>query len=157
MNDPTDLDHTLKNLRELMHQYHELALEYLDHHDAKEQRHHLHELKAKLEHLQYLLDESQDNEEEKKKHFLQHHAETIRHALDHQFHINRHIAAHEFNESSEFYAVQEELREVHKQLWHLYEKLRHEKEMEEHLKHQAQATPGPNPYSTGFRLEPDPE
>src|SRR5690606_3669704 len=96
--------------------------------------HHIHELKAKLDHLKYLTQEKQNNDDANQKNFLAHHAFAIQHALNHHFFMESQLAAVELADAL-YEAQLKELQEIHRELQRLYEQLRTQQEMKEHLPH----------------------
>ncbi len=143
-----DLDEALGELRTLLHEYGDLAKELLNHHNMKEGNHYLHELKARLDHLKYMLDESND-EAERKKHFLREHAEAVQHAINHMHHVRLLDAELHSVEAEEQYALIEELKSAYHKLEELYEKLQRRKELQEYFEHHAHVRPGATFYPLG--------
>lgn len=134
-----DLDKTLEELRQLLHDYSDLAIDLAARHNL-EQLHKIHELKAKADHLKYLLAENQNTEAANNKNFLQHHAAALQHAVNHHFILERHLAL-ALTDATEYEAETRELAEIYKALWRVYQILREQQEMKQHLQPQAQTKP----------------
>jgi septal ring factor EnvC (AmiA/AmiB activator) len=149
MTDQLDLDKTLEELRKLLHEYSDLAIDFAAQHNLTEHAHQIHELKAKLDHLKYLLAEQQNNDEMNNKNFLNHHAMALQHAIGHHFLMEQELAI-AAADAEAFEEEMRELKEVYKELWQMYERLREQQEMKQHLEQQtlANATPYPSPFGS---------
>lgn len=150
MPDQIDLDKTLEELRKLLHEYSDLAINVATQHHLTEHIHQLHELKAKVDRLKYLVAERQNNDETNHKNFLAHHALALRHAVDHHFLMANHLETVE-TDTEIFEEEMRDLAEMYKQLWQLYDRLCLEQEMKQHLEQQVQIakpTAYPSPFGS---------
>lgn len=149
MSENVNLDETLANLRELLNKYNECAKEFLNHNNVKEANHHLHELKAQLAHLKFMLHEDNNEKSEHKKDFLKEHVEAVNHAINHMQHLRLHME-HEAIEAAEHYELIEELKNAYHELKELYDKLHRQKELQEYFEHHAHVRPGATFYPTSL-------
>lgn len=144
-----NIDEGLATLRELLHKYNECAKEFLDHHNAKEANHHLHELKAQLEHLKFMLHEDNNEKDERNKHFLKEHLEAVNHAINHMHHVRLHLE-HEAFEAAEEHELIQDLKKAYHELKELYDKLHRQKELQEYFERHAHVRPGATFYPSSL-------
>lgn len=145
MVDEVNLDDALAQMQKIMHEYNDLAREIKNHHTIQKAHHHLHELQLNLGHLKAMVEEGGVEDEERKKHFLERHCESVRHILNHMFHVREHMELHRF-EAGEQQELLKELHNTYQKLHELYEKICQRKEMEEYYKHHTHVSPYANPF-----------
>lgn len=147
-----NLDEALAQMHGLMDKYSGLGQEIAAHHNIEEAGHHLHELQLSLGHLKAIVEEGDVEDEERKKHFLNHHAESVRHVLSHMSHVRQHLELHRL-EAAAHYKLLHELHNTYRELHELYERMRERKEMVEYYKHHAHVTPYAGPFPLGAQHE----
>ena len=95
-----NLEEMLKELKELLGESNEAVFELIRHHNNGHGNHSANHLREKYIHLKEVLGRSYETEEERKKHFLEHHLALINHANEHVWHVRYHLE-HVFEEHRE--------------------------------------------------------